>query len=178
MACITETTSYLIGETQRRNKWITPEMRTALVNYFVYRLFFKPTQSLTHSWTYEAMFILDIQPSSTPSKTIAFFRNVCIVRQVISIKNFCPVKWQNSQNLWRQKRQRSYNPIRWSYRCPASCFSAQSPRCRRNYHRITRGILPDKWSAWTISCQCLPFMSYIKALTSSPIESNMESFHE
>lgn len=24
-------------------------MRTALVNYFVYRLFFKPTQSLTHS---------------------------------------------------------------------------------------------------------------------------------
>lgn len=58
MVCITETTSYLIGETQRRNKWITPEMRTALVNYFVYRLFFKPTQSLTHSWTYEAMFIL------------------------------------------------------------------------------------------------------------------------
>ena len=153
MVCITETTSYLIGETQRRNKWITPEMRTALVNYFVYRLFFKPTQSLTHSWTYEAMFILDIQPSSTPSKNYSFLQE-------------------------RVYSAPSYQPIRWSYRCPASCFSAQSPRCRRNYHRITRGILPDKWSAWPFSCQCLPFMSYIKALISGPIGSHMESFYE
>ena len=123
------------------------------------------------------MFILDIQPSSTPSKTIAFFRNVCMVRQVISIKNFLSRKMTGIVKTFDgKKRQRSYHPIRWSYRCPASCFSAQSPRCRRNYHRITRGILPDKWSAWPFSCQCLPFMSYIKALISGPIGSHMESF--
>lgn len=42
-----------------------------------------------------------------------------------------------------------------AYRCPASRFSSQSSRCRRNYHRITRGILLDKWFAWTFNCQCL-----------------------
>lgn len=47
-----------------------------------------------------------------------------------------------------------------AYRCPASRFSSQSSRCRRNYHRITRGILPDKWFAWTFNSQCLSGMRF------------------
>lgn len=110
MVCITETTSYLIGETQRRNKWITPEMRTALVNYFVYRLFFKPTQSLTHSCTHRSN--VYFRHPATPSN---------LKHKKLSLAGFLPFlntgytkpSLRKSPHVFWNKKQASCRHLRW-----------------------------------------------------------------
>lgn len=111
MVCITETTSYLIGETQRRNKWITPEMRTALVNYFVYRLFFKPTQSLTHSCTHRSnVYFRHPAPPlqfKTPKTLISGFSTFSQHRI------YKAHRWENLTHVFWSKKQASCRHLRW-----------------------------------------------------------------